>query len=109
MRQRSAYPLDLNGSETASHLSHVVWIVEKLWINATFDFQRAIHLSHLIACEAVQICASRTFLLSEGHSAFPDQRMALFRSRFQYAENPLLYPSGAKGTYFAGIFGECWL
>jgi hypothetical protein len=31
----------------ASHLSHVVWIVEKLWINATFDFQRAIHLSHI--------------------------------------------------------------
>jgi len=35
------------------------------------------------ACEAVQICASPAFLLSEGHSAFPDQRMALFRSRFQ--------------------------
>ena len=44
----------------------------------------------------------------EGHSAFPDQRMALFRSRFQRAENPLLCPSGAKGTHFAGIFGDCW-
>jgi hypothetical protein len=31
----------------ASHLGHVVWIVEKLWINATFDFQRAIHSSHI--------------------------------------------------------------
>jgi hypothetical protein len=37
-----------------------------------------------IACEAVQICASAIFLLSEGHSAFPDQRMALFSSRFQF-------------------------
>ena len=44
----------------------------------------------------------------EGHSAFPDQRMALFRSRFQRAENPLLCPSGAKGTHFAGIFGDSW-
>jgi len=25
----------------------------------------------------------------EGHSGFPDQRMALFRSRFQYTENCL--------------------
>jgi len=60
-------------------------------------------------CEAVQICASATLLLSEGHSAFPDQRMALFRSRFQSAENPLLCPSGEKGRHFAGIFGGCWL
>lgn len=66
-------------------------------------------ISYLIACEAVQICASPTFLLSEGHSAFPGQRMALFRSRFQHAENLLLCPSGAKGTHFAGKFGDCWL
>ena len=66
-------------------------------------------ISHLLACEAVQICASATFLLSEGHSAFPDQRMALFSSRFQCAENPLLCPSRAKGAHFAGIFAEHWL
>jgi len=66
-------------------------------------------ISCLIGCEAVQICASRTFLLSEGHSAFPDQRMALFSSRFQCAENPLLRPSRAKGTHFAGILEDCWL
>ena len=66
-------------------------------------------ISYPIACEAVQICASPTFLLSEGHSAFPDQRKALFRSRFQYTENLLLCPSGAKGTHFAGIFEDCWL
>ena len=50
-----------------------------------------------------------TSLLSEGHSAFPDQRMAPFSSRFQCAENPLLCPSGAKGAHFAGILEDCWL
>jgi hypothetical protein len=39
--------------------------------------------SYEIACEAVQISAAWTFVVSGGHSAFPDQRTALFRSRFQ--------------------------
>ena len=30
--------------------------------------------------------------ICEGHSAFADQRMALFSSRFRCAENPLLCP-----------------
>ena len=62
-------------------------------------------VSYLIAREAIQICVSRTFVVSGGHSAFPDQRMAPFSSGLQCAENPLLYPSGAKGAHFAGIFG----
>jgi hypothetical protein len=45
----------------------------------------------------------------EGHSAFADQRMALFSSRFQCAENPLLCPAGAKGAHFAGKFEDCRL
>ena len=35
--------------------------------------------------------------------------MALFSSRFQHAENPLLCPSGAKGAHFAGMLEDCWL
>ena len=46
---------------------------------------------------------------SGGNSAFPDQRMARFRSRFQYAENTLLCPSGAKRAQIAGILEDCWL
>jgi len=60
-----------------------------------------------IACETLQICTSRTYLLSEGHSAFADQRTALFISRFKCAENSLLCPSGAKGVHFVGIL-EDW-
>ena len=55
------------------------------------------------------IRASPTRLHSEGHSAFPDQRMAPLNSRFQYVENPLLCPPGAKRMQFVGIFGDCWL
>jgi hypothetical protein len=66
-------------------------------------------VSYVIAREVIQICVSRTFVVSGGHSAFADQRMALFSSRFQYAENPLLCPSGAKGAHFAGILEDCWL
>ena len=51
------------------------------------------------------IRAASTFLLSKGHSAFPDQRTALCSSRFQHAENPLLCPSGVKGAHVAGKFG----
>ena len=93
----------------ASHLGHVVRIVEKPLDQCDIRLASHSFISHLMACEALQICASRTFLLSEGHSAFPDQRMALFSSRFQCAENPLLCPSGAKGAHFAGILGDCWL
>ena len=66
-------------------------------------------ISLLMAGDADQICSSPTSPLSRGHSAFPDQRMALFSSRFQCAENPLLCPSRAKGTHFAGILEDCWL
>ncbi len=47
--------------------------------------------------------------ISQGHSAFADQRMTLFSSRFQHAENPLLCPSGAKRAQIAGILEDCWL
>jgi hypothetical protein len=104
----AAYTLDLNGAETRFPSRPCCLDCRKLWINSTVDFQRDIH-SSLIACEAVQICASPTFLLSEGHSAFPDQRVALFRSRFLYAENPLLCPPRAIGAQFVGKFGNCWL
>ncbi len=41
MRQRSAYPLELNGPETGSHLEHVALIFEIPWINVTLEFRRA--------------------------------------------------------------------
>ena len=66
-------------------------------------------VSYVIAREVIQICASRAFVVSGGHSAFADQRMALFSSGFQCAENPLLCPSEAKGVHFAGILEDCWL
>ncbi len=37
----------LMGRKSASHLGNVDRIVKKLWFNSTFDFQRAIHSSHI--------------------------------------------------------------
>jgi len=73
-------------------------ISRETFIHLTFDYSRD-----------GTICAFGTCLCSGGHSAFADQRMALFGSRFQYTENPLLCPSGAKGAHFAGILEDCWL
>src|SRR5665213_3151566 len=109
MRQRSAYPLALMDRQPASISTMLSGLSKNFGsIDVRFPAGHSF-VSYLIACEAVQICASPTFLLSEGYSAFADQRMALFRSRFQYAENPLLCPSGAKGAHFAGILEDCWL
>ena len=97
------------------------WIGNPLPISAIFELSKIFEpIRHSISTESFihlmlnclrggSIRASPTFLLSDGHSAFPDQRMALFKSRFQCAENSLLCPSVAKGAHFAGIFGDCWL
>jgi hypothetical protein len=66
-----------------------------IWINALFRHYRKSasqfvirfpasqsFISNPSACEAVQFRTPPTFLLSGGHSAFPDQRMALFWARF---------------------------
>ncbi len=100
----------LTDRKPASHLGHVARIVKKTLDQFDIRFP-ASHsfVSYLIACEAVQICAFPAFLLSEAHSAFPDQRMAVFGNRFQHAENPLLCPSGAKGAQIAGRLEDCWL
>jgi hypothetical protein len=39
--------------------------------------------SYPIPCDTVQFCASPTLLLSGGHTAFPDQRIALFWPGFK--------------------------
>src|SRR6185437_14871882 len=79
-------------------------IAAKLWSNSTFDFQRAVHSSQAIACEALQISASTGIPPFRRTLGIPDQRTALFRSRFRYAENSLLCPSGAKAAI---SWGNC--
>ena len=86
-----------------SELSHFVAIVRRALDRSDIRFPASLSfISGQIACEAVQICAPRCSYFSEGHSAFPDQRMALLGAGFQSAENPLQCPSGAKGADFAG-------
>ena len=72
-QQRSACPLDLNGSETRFQPRPCYPDFRRILdqFDIRFPASRSF-ISCLIACEAVQIRASPAFLLSEGHSAFPD-------------------------------------
>jgi hypothetical protein len=81
------------GSASATHYKDPTG--PPIWINALFRHYRKSasqfvirfpasqsFISNPSACEAVQFRTPPTFLLSGGHSAFPDQRMALFWARF---------------------------
>jgi len=91
---RSAYPLNLNGLVVPNRAS------VRRSISSEPSF-----ISYRTACEAPNVCASPTFLVSGGHSAFPDQRIGPISTRILKAENPLLCPPGAESTHFARNLG----
>jgi hypothetical protein len=102
-------PWTLMDRKTASHLGHVVWIGKNFGsIQESISSEPFINLMSDCLRGGLNL-RFPTFLLSGGHSAFADQRMARFSSRFQYVENPLLCPSEAKGAHFAGKIGDFWL
>ncbi len=106
-QQMSAYPLYLNGSETDFPSRATLSELSKNFgsIRPSISSEPLIHVHGLIACEAFQIRVSRAFLLSEGHSAFPDQRMALFSSRFQCDGESSPVSSRSKRGLFCGDIG----
>jgi len=90
----SAYPLDLNGSETHFPTRPICPDCPKTLDQFDIQFPASPSFtSYPIACEAVEYCAPRMLLLSGGHTAFPDRRIALFWAKFQNAENALACPS----------------
>jgi hypothetical protein len=103
-QQRSAYPLELNGSENRFSRRPCCLDCQK-----TLDqFDIRFPASHsFISPDCLQGGSNLRVPdtpTSEGHSAFSDQRMALFRSKFQYAENLLLVLEEQKAPVLRGYW-----
>ena len=109
-RQRSEYPLDLNGSETRFPSEPCCLDCRKTLDQCDIRFP-ASHsfVSYLIACEAVQICASPTFYFPKDTRHFPIREWLCLRADFSARRILSRVLQEQKGAHFAGKIGECWL
>ena len=110
MRPRSAYPPDLNGSETGFPSRAMLSGLSKNFgsIDTRFPASHSF-VSYLIAYEAVQICASRHSYFPKDTRHFPIREWLCLAADFSTRRILSCVLQEQKAPILRGNSEDCWL